>query len=554
MMNASNIEGASSTHRRKRHRAADDDDSNANDSGGSAANGGGSAASQRNHRQPSVQGSYTSDMDQDEELLAPSSKSAVLDESTYSAHMKSIKGTQLEPLLALLATQPEELHPTIIAKSKAMLALTDNIKQRESSHKRFDEPMVLKDDKGQPIMDEETGEPKTVGFIPRSVRKKVPVVFSADVKEDRRAVGIKERARAVLEKYQSSMAELIKEASGLEIKFRKEQVSSSFLDTVFLYAQTIVIIKQAADEGNGSKCTIEELAHNVAVLLFQDYMSFNDVQPFYFDTNDQAKDAYVKQHNVNLLNQPNYDNTVDTPFCHLLAPELKTLIIDSSVHLIQEHEEQDKSRTVNSALKEFLGKLAAKNNHEDLELALDNDHGTSMEDLMQEIAKKATNAEVQKMKSILRKKSSGGAEVQTPQPTKPGRKQSKKQGEQSKPKSKKQSKKSSSRRGRRDDSSVESWSDDSYESDYSRHRRRRSRSQQDRRRGGKSRGRSRSSSRGRPPKKIKFSEKDKEKSKSDRERQRERSRSRDRRTSSSRRKGNRGGYNGGGRRRGKRDS
>ena len=51
-----------------------------------------------------------------------------------SEALKSIQGTRLEPLTAMLATQPVMLHKTIIDAATSMLDLSTNIKQRESSY------------------------------------------------------------------------------------------------------------------------------------------------------------------------------------------------------------------------------------------------------------------------------------------------------------------------------------------------------------------------------------------------------------------------------------
>jgi hypothetical protein len=53
--------------------------------------------------------------------------------------IKSLKGTKLEPLRALLAALPERFTTTIVDQSRAALDLSLKIKQRESSYSQFTE-------------------------------------------------------------------------------------------------------------------------------------------------------------------------------------------------------------------------------------------------------------------------------------------------------------------------------------------------------------------------------------------------------------------------------
>ena len=97
---------------------------------------------------------------------------------------QKIKGTKLEPLMFLLATQPDSLHDTITSTSKEVLALSTKISQRGVSHLRFNEPMINPDDRGKPVLDPEANEPQTIAFIPRSIRTKNLCRTSANVNED----------------------------------------------------------------------------------------------------------------------------------------------------------------------------------------------------------------------------------------------------------------------------------------------------------------------------------------------------------------------------------
>ena len=132
----------------------------------------------------------TSDVFGDEEFHLPASARttapnpnppSITIESAYerppneSSTLKTLKGTRLEPLRALLAPLPERFSIKIVALSKATLDLSQKIKQQEASASRFDKPIVERDDHGNLVIDEQTGEQKTSIFIPRSIRDKNPV-------------------------------------------------------------------------------------------------------------------------------------------------------------------------------------------------------------------------------------------------------------------------------------------------------------------------------------------------------------------------------------------
>jgi len=62
------------------------------------------------------------------------SAAAAATQINNSKDLQAIKGTKFDSLTVVLATQPKELHGTIITRSQAMLNLHVSIKQREMSH------------------------------------------------------------------------------------------------------------------------------------------------------------------------------------------------------------------------------------------------------------------------------------------------------------------------------------------------------------------------------------------------------------------------------------
>jgi hypothetical protein len=77
----------------------------------------------------------------------------------------ALLGTRLEPIMEVLASQPEELQTHIISSSNEVLDLHATIKQRMSTNTRFDKPM--KDTSGEVLKNAE-GDP--LKFVPNSLR------------------------------------------------------------------------------------------------------------------------------------------------------------------------------------------------------------------------------------------------------------------------------------------------------------------------------------------------------------------------------------------------
>jgi len=117
--------------------------------------------------------------------------------------VKSLKGTKLEPLLALIALLPKIFTTTIVARSRVALDLSLKIKQRESSYSRFAERIVTSDEHGKAVTDTKSGETITNTFIPWSISDKNPVHCSNNVKEDKMIASVPQRTLACHTKIQS---------------------------------------------------------------------------------------------------------------------------------------------------------------------------------------------------------------------------------------------------------------------------------------------------------------------------------------------------------------
>ena len=99
----------------------------------------------------------------------------------------------------------------------------------------------MRDEHGKAVIDDMTGEEKTVAFIPRSIRDKNPVQCSADVKEDERIIAALADSQARHDAHKAAMAADIKLVAGLELTIRKEKLGDMFLELASKLANQIYI-------------------------------------------------------------------------------------------------------------------------------------------------------------------------------------------------------------------------------------------------------------------------------------------------------------------------
>ena len=320
--------------------------------------------------------------------------------------LKALKGTKLEPLRALLATLPERFITHIAALSRATLDLAQKIKQRDSSASRFNKQVVVLDEHGKAVLDDETGAKKTTDFIPRSVRDKNPVRCSDDVKEDTRIVDVMQRTVTRHELYKKEQAADIHVIADLEITIMKEQLNSLYLEAAFKYAKSIHVMEKKRGTFE-TTLEINDAAHHVVVAAVRGLpQSETDTLSTSVQT---LLDAYTKHHGVDL---PELEKTADPPATRVVLRILTPILSISIPQLIKYHREKDLLRDVNNALNEFLDMEDQLEANNDLEEKLDAEDAQqqAMEDLLTRIAEGASKKELQKYKSFLRKKYSASEE------------------------------------------------------------------------------------------------------------------------------------------------
>ena len=353
---------------------------------------------------------------------------------------KLVKGTRLEPLSTVLATQPKVLHDTIIDCSKSMLKGADNIRQRLLSHSRFKSKVTVRDADGNPEIDPTTSEKKEVDFVPRSLRNPNPVRPSDEIKEDSRTVDIISRTQTLHNEYIAQQTKNIVELSALEITIRKENMLSRFLDIAFKYAKALAIKRVAGTEDDNltirkafaetaAKHAIHKLADELEECTL-DYLKTtkNDINAIHVMRHGAAATAEEFTAESEEMINCTYD----------VLRDLLPLLLGSTLNLIQHHAQKDKDRAVNAALKDFLAEMDGKTAHDDLEEDLDNAtaNESKMMEMMEDVARLASAKQITRITGILRKKSSGGAKNQAPSSTKRGARQSSPAGRKSSKKSK----------------------------------------------------------------------------------------------------------------------
>ena len=358
--------------------------------------------------------------------------------------IKSLKGTKLEPLRALLAPLPERFITTIVAQSRAALDLSSKIKQRESSYSRFTERIVVRDEHGKAVTDAESGAPVTEQFIPRSIRDKNPVRCSDDVKEDIRIVAVMQRTLARHEKYKSEQATDIQEVSKLEINIMKERLSTLFLNAAFKYAKVIHIMEKTRRTID-TPLEAPDSAHRAVVHVVS--MLTEEEKKHVSTSQTTLLAAYAKQHGINAVEISGHSGD---PSTRTIVKILKPILLVSIPHLIKYHRDQDLLREVTTNMNEFIEMEEQTEANNDLEEKLDEEDAQelAMEKLVERLATAASEKQLKKFKGILRKKFTADEKSHTSAIKKNGQKKQGNGKEKQDGKSKKKSKKPSNKPAR----------------------------------------------------------------------------------------------------------
>ena len=233
--------------------------------------------------------------------------------------VKSLKGTNLEPLRELIAPLAERCTTTIVAQSRAALDHSSKIKQRESSYFQFTE-RVIRDEHGKTVTDARSGATITEDVIPRSSRDKNLMRCHDNAKEDNRISAVMQRMLPRRKKYKIEKAKGIQEV--------KKRLTSLFLDTAFKYTNVIHItyanvihIMENTIRTIGTPLKTPSFAHRAVVHVLslmdeEDRATLSTSRKTLFD-------AYTTQHGIDTTKLPRQrgDSTSKT-IVNILKPIL----------------------------------------------------------------------------------------------------------------------------------------------------------------------------------------------------------------------------------------
>ncbi len=170
-------------------------------------------------------------------------------------------GSRLQPIMDLLATQPDELKGIIISRSREMLDLRVTIKQREKSHARFEKPST--DATTGAVLNDKDGNPQP--FIPISLRSKCPIKASNAMNDEPLMAALLENAKQAHAEHVNKMTEYAKQASRMEISLRSRQLRHKIynLQETIALSRLIILECSGGMPETGMKLNRDELVTKI---------------------------------------------------------------------------------------------------------------------------------------------------------------------------------------------------------------------------------------------------------------------------------------------------
>lgn len=338
--------------------------------------------------------------------------------ASASPDLASVLGPRLLPIMDLLVSQPDELKDTLIPLIKGMLDHRATIKQRETSHARFDKHLT---DEHGVVANDEAGNPKP--FIPNSLRSKCPIKPSQLMNNEPEMKQLIGEAAAYHEEYIAKMTDFARRAGQLEINLRIKQLRQKFFDLLKTIALSWIIIKEL-DGGlpDGAALNREELTHKTIYDALLD-ASHPVAAAFGVDTGTKLAEEYQLH--------TSYVNTVtevkmrepDSEFIKTIITKMCAWIPRLSTGLFDHDDRKDKERIINAALREALKPKAMLERNEDVLKAMEIEDGNgpkAYRDVAREEATKVCERTMAHLKRQIRKNYSGDDKNQSSKPKKNG--------------------------------------------------------------------------------------------------------------------------------------
>lgn len=327
----------------------------------------------------------------------------------------ALLGTRLEPIMEVLASQPEELQTHIISSSNEVLDLHATIKQRMSTNTRFDKPM--KDTSGEVLTNAE-GVP--LKFVPNSLRTNCKIKASNRCKDDERMKAIENEAIKEHEKHKLQQAERAKEMSKLEITLHRELLRKSIYKLAIKLSTSAIIVIKIKNGGllSGMKLSEKELTMLTAYAVVSsiddlpvlNWMGFyglisEEGGPVTTTAAQQAAAEFLKVMNINVapIQEKGKDSQPDITQLALLDQEKITdLLLNVTVRLGMKIDKVEQQKEINAALREAFEPQAIVTATEDVDDAMEAEDLANPSKNLLDLIKKTQKDEIAKMKQQLR--------------------------------------------------------------------------------------------------------------------------------------------------------
>lgn len=327
----------------------------------------------------------------------------------------ALLGTRLEPIMEVLASQPEELQTHIISSSNEVLDLHATIKQRTSTNTRFDKPM--KDTSGEVLTNAE-GVP--LKFVPNSLRTNCKIKASNRCKDDPRMKAVEDEAIKEHEKYKLQQSERAKKMSKLEITLHQELLRQSMYKLAMKLSTSATVVNKIKNGGmlSGMKLNEKELtsfAAYTAVSSIDDLPTLNWMGfygliseaggPITTTAAEQAATEFKKVMNID-INAIKQKATGSLPDAAQLAlsntKNIMEVLLNVTVQLGMKIDEEEQTKQINAALREALKPQAIVTATEEVDDAMETEDLSNPSKNLLDLIKKTQKDEIAKMKQQLR--------------------------------------------------------------------------------------------------------------------------------------------------------
>ena len=346
--------------------------------------------------------------------------------ATIATDLKSRLGSRLESAEVTLALQPTKLQDLLIPKLKELLSLSDTIKQRIETLKKFNKSMT--DDNNRPVKSREDPE-KDLPHISHCLRRPCPITATDAFKDDPGMKKLTDKAQDDWELYAKiKMAEHDKTIKEMEVDLRRKQLVEKIIDLTSTWTRGLIVAK-AFKHGMPAEGTLskEELCNKAVFdIITSADSSVPLVEHLHLNTH-LILASRVKSHLS--YDEPNVEfkaADLDVRFVQPIITDLARPIMPLTVGIWLKGAEKDVERAINAAIQAELCPPAITQATANVRSALHAVHAddTNQDNLVLEAARTAARKEttktLQQIMKSQRKKSLGNVENLMSTPKKNG--------------------------------------------------------------------------------------------------------------------------------------